>query len=343
MTRRPRSSGIDTIVGSPPYTARPPSKVPRRRPHRPEQVAVAEARERVELLRALIPSLGRSAARQAMNDLGALISHIETVRAQMDPIKDPGASFDPGNPDTAGRLVALALVAQDRVPLARVARTYGSGVYSIYYAGPHPAYSLVSGTETPVYVGKADPARANARTAREQGPQLFGRLKDHRRMIDTVGSYARQNGLANPLDIADFTCRRLVCATNAQLVAERHLISLFKPIWNNEIGLCWGISKHGDAATTRGNKRSPWDVLHPGRSWAMAASLQDSASENAIVDRVRAHLEAHPPYRDREVIVETILFAFSQNAAATPDQRPEDDDTVPDIPDDSPAPDESSY
>ncbi|WP_425474479.1 Eco29kI family restriction endonuclease, partial [Staphylococcus gallinarum] len=76
--------------------------------------------------------------------------------------------------------------------------------------------------------------------------------------------------MPHPLNIEDFLCRRLVCATNAQLVAERHLINTFRPIWNNEVQICWGISKHGDAAKTRANKRSPWDVMHPGRAWAMA-------------------------------------------------------------------------
>jgi hypothetical protein len=42
-------------------------------------------------------------------------------------------------------------------------------------------------------------------------------------------------------------CRRLVCATNAQLVAEKHLIRTFWPIWNSETKTCWGMSKHGDA------------------------------------------------------------------------------------------------
>lgn len=150
-------------------------------------------------------------------------------------------------------------------------------------------------------------------------------------MIETVSKFALANDLPNPLRIEDFTCRRLVCATNAQLVAERHLIGLFKPIWNNEIGLCWGISKHGDAATTRANKRSPWDVMHPGRGWAMAASLEDNASPDIIINRIRVHLEAFPPFKDREIIVETILTAFKQNAAATEDQSAEDDDIVPDV------------
>ncbi|PNE59106.1 Eco29kI family restriction endonuclease [Paraburkholderia fungorum] len=256
------------------------------------------------------------------------MGEIESARADFDPIKDPGASFDPTNPETAGRSVALALIAQDKVPLSRIARTYGSGVYAIYYVGDHPAYATVSRTETPIYVGKADPKGADARTSREQGPQLYGRLADHRRMIKTVGEYASKNSLPHPLNIEDFLCRRLVCATNAQLVAERHLINTFRPIWNNEVQICWGISKHGDAAKTRANKRSPWDVMHPGRAWAMAETLEDKLSPDVISARLAQHFVANPPYRSRARIVRQLLAAFAQNAAITAEEVIEDDDTL---------------
>lgn len=293
---------------------------------RPEQLVLGELRERLEHLRSLLPALSRPAANKAMAELLALMGEIENTRASFDPIKDPGSSFDPTNPDTAGRLVALALIAQDKVPMARVARTYGSGVYAIYYSGAHPAYAAVSGTETPIYIGKADPKQADARTAREQGPQLYGRLSDHRRMIRTVGEYAVANGLPNPLRVEDFQCRRLVCATNAQLVAERHLIGTFKPVWNNEMSICWGISKHGDAAKTRKNKRSPWDVMHPGRSWAMAEELEDKMSPELIVSNLSRHFSANPPHQSRVRVVRDFLAAFTQNGAMTPDEAVLDDD-----------------
>ncbi len=295
---------------------------------RPEQAVIVELRERLAHLRELLPTLTRPAANKAMAELVAIIGEIEEARADLDPIKEPGASFDPTNPDTAGRLVALALIAQDKVPMARIARTYGSGVYAIYYQGDHPAYAAVARTETPIYVGKADPQSADARTSREQGPQLYGRLADHRRMIKTVGGYAEANGLPHPLRVEDFLCRRLVCATNAQLVAERHLIGTFRPIWNNEVGICWGISKHGDAATTRANKRSPWDVMHPGRPWAMAESLEDKMSPKVITARVAEHFTAHSPYRSRARIVRDFLGVFVQNAAMTAAEATDDDDAV---------------
>jgi hypothetical protein len=91
------------------------------------------------------------------------------------------------------------------------------------------AYGEISGTETPIYVGKADPDEPRAANPREQGVRLFGRLADHRGAIQEVETYARDNGIDNALLVDDFECRRLVCATNAQLVAERHLIDVFKP------------------------------------------------------------------------------------------------------------------
>ena len=299
------------------------TKTPKKRA---EQLVIEELRERLAHLRTLLPSLSKHAASKAMAELISIVGEIEGARADLDPIKEPGASFDPADPDTAGRLVALALIAQERAPLGRVARTYGSGVYAIYYRGDHPLYAPVSGTETPIYVGKADPDTPNGRTPREQGPRLFGRLKDHRRMIETVGAHAEREALPHPLRLDDFDARRLVCATNAQLVAERHLIATFRPVWNNEIGICWGISKHGDAATTRANKRSPWDVVHPGRAWAMAESLDDKATPEDIERRIAEHFEQNPPYRDTVHSVQDFLGAFVQHAAMSPEEPADPDE-----------------
>lgn len=292
---------------------------------RPERIALDELRGSLSKVGSLLPTLSKPTASKTLTELIALMYEIERVRENYDPIKDPGYSFDPSNPDTAGKLVALALVAQEQVALSRIARTYGSGVYAIYYKGDHPAYAGIANTETPIYVGKADPKKSGAKTAREQGPQLYGRLSDHRKMIRTVSAYAVESGLRNPLKLDDFHCRRLVCATNAQLVAEEHLIRLFLPIWNSEVGVCWGISKHGDAATTRSNKRSPWDVMHPGRRWAMDESLDDKMSPAQILSGISNHLAVTSPYRDRAVIVEKILAAFAQNAAAMPGEIIDDD------------------
>lgn len=238
----------------------------------------------------------------------------EAARASTDPIATPLTMFDPSDPKTAGRMVAIALLAQPRVPLGRVEPAYGSGVYAIYYEGDHPLYQAISGTETPIYVGKADPSARDASTPREQGPRLTGRLLEHAGTIVTAENYALANPgtVTHPIRLADFSCRRLVCATNAQLVAEKHLIGMFWPLWNSDTKACWGMSKHGDAAKTRKNKRSPWDVVHQGRQWALDEELEDSLSAAEIAARIQGVLNRVPPRSDHPALIEEMIAAFRQ-------------------------------
>lgn len=266
-----------------------------------------------ETLARLIPSLKGRSAENTRHLLHEVIETLHQAYAALDPIKEPIDVFDPAKPSIAGRLVALALVAQPLVPLSKLDKMYGSGVYAIYYFGPHPAYKKISGTETPIYVGKADPRSSEARTPREQGPQLYGRIKDHQKAIGTVEKYALNQRDQFALRLQDFQYRRLVVATNAQLTAERYLISLFEPIWNEETRISWGISKHGDSATKRSNDRSPWDVLHPGRKWAMSNILRDKKSSDQILREIDLHLTESPPFTDRQQIIDRFLEGFKQH------------------------------
>lgn len=256
-------------------------------------------------------------ARRIRKGLADHVVATEAARAATDPIITPRASFDPSDPKVVGRMVALALLAQVRVPLNTIEPTYGSGVYAIYYEGDHPLYQAISGTETPIYVGKADPASGDASTVREQGPRLTGRLLEHAGTIATAANYIETVTPAgiHPIRLEDFTCRRLVCATNAQLVAEKHLIGMFWPLWNSETKACWGMSKHGDSAKTRSNKRSPWDVVHPGRLWALDELLVDSLSLDEIRVRIDAIIERVPPRTDHANLLEEVLGAFRQQDA----------------------------
>lgn len=275
-------------------------------------VLVQQIRDAVAEIERLKSSLSKPAATKTRQLLGEINDQVAHVVSQLDPVRLPDSWFDPTDPDSAGRLVAAALMAQPRVPLGLVPRSYGAGVYAIYYKGDHPVYTGIRNTETPIYVGKADPASPNAKTPREQGQKLYGRLNDHRKMIKAVESYAVEQGDLNVLRVEDFECRRLVTATNAQLFAERHLISIFRPLWNQETRICWGISKHGDTEG-RNNARSPWDVLHPGRKWALAKKLSDSRPREKIISDIEKHITAFPPYNDREAVIEHILAGFAQD------------------------------
>jgi hypothetical protein len=269
-----------------------------------------------QVLAAVGPEASPTVIRRVRDGLARHAEAIEGARGATDTIAMPRGTFDPSEPKTIGRMVSIALLAQPLMPLRSVKSSYGSGVYAIYYAGDHPLYARIARTETPIYVGKADPADGDASTPREQGAKLTGRLIEHAGTIAAVERYAMETELPEGLSairLEDFHCRRLVCATNAQLAAERHLIRTFWPVWNSDTKACWGMSKHGDAAKTRSNKRSPWDVVHPGRPWALDAKLVDKLSVFEIAQRIEKVLDRSPPRVDHAELMEEMLLSFRQD------------------------------
>lgn len=248
-------------------------------------------------------SLSVPARKRLDASIRRLIADLEKALSNIDPVAMPVSVFDPSNPKIIGRFTALALLAQARVPLSDVPRFYGSGVYAIYYNGDYPAYSPLSGTETPIYVGQAAPADRSARNAREQGERLAARLNDHRKNIGKASATLR---------IEDFEARFLVVQSGWETAAEDYLIHLFKPLWNSETGLVFGLGKHGDAATTRANKRSPWDTLHPGRKWA-EDTIDDAKTPAQIEREVAEHFGQHPAVRDRAELLEAFFDELRQN------------------------------
>lgn len=221
---------------------------------------------------------------QLRADILAAIERLTALAIDIDPVRQPPVVFNPAEPETVGALIAKTMLEQARTPLASAGRFYGSGVYAIYYRGDFPAYAPVKGKDTPLYVGKADPRKASANTPEEQGLTLSRRLADHIKSVT----------LARNLNLEDFDCRYLVVRSAWQGTAETYLISRFLPIWNSEVGICFGFGKHGDDPKTRGNKRSPWDTVHPGRPWAEKSPPYDLTAEQ-IAGKIAEHYAAHPP------------------------------------------------
>lgn len=231
--------------------------------------------------------------------LEEMVTRFQAAVRKADPVRQPEAIFDPSDPDLLGRIAALAVVAQERHDLESLKAFYGSGVYAIYYNGAHPAYVEVAETETPLYVGKADPEKPKALTPKEQGPKLFKRLREHARSIRR----------AENLDVADFQCRFLVVQSGWESAAEKHLIQLFRPVWNNEIKICFGIGKHGDDDETRDNGRSPWDTLHPGRPWA---TNEPQKSVEQIEEEIASHFREMPPFREQSDVISHFIAGLRQ-------------------------------
>lgn len=272
---------------------------------RPARQALAEISRLTDQIAQDAGILSVTQARKARQAIVDAVSGLDEIRAKLDPIREPPGIFDPASPSLVGSFVGVGLIAQERVPLDSVNAFYGSGVYAIYYNGPHPDYQPLVGTQHPIYVGKADPESAVARRPQEQGTGLYKRLNnDHARSIRKA---------TTTLAISDFSCRFLVVQSGWQTAAEDYLISLFTPIWNDETNICWGLGKHGDAAETRGNKRSPWDTMHPGRMWAGNEILEDSKPIPTIQSELAAHFVANPPFKETEDILKRFYAALKQS------------------------------
>lgn len=239
--------------------------------------------------RAAIEALSAVKKKRLRQELVSRMDVLRELEAELDAIKQPNHIFDPSNPNYMGRFTAAALLIQPRHPLAEVEKFYGAGVYALYYKGDFTAYEKVSGKETPLYTGKADPKIAHSENPTEQGDSLSRRINEHRKSIQLVSG---DGGIS----LEDFEVRYLVTASGFQVTAENFLINYFKPIWNKETKICFGIGKHGDDANTRKNKKSPWDTLHPGRKWALASEELKTPEE--IARDISDHLDAFPPIDD---------------------------------------------
>lgn len=234
--------------------------------------------------------------------LEQVTSQLNSTTEKLDPVLRPESIFDPSDPNTAGRVVALTLVAQAKHPLSAIPEFYGAGVYAIYYRGNFEPYLPLAGRDHPIYVGKADPDNQAAKNAVSQGMKLSARLREHARSIGKAVA---------SLNIDDFDCRFLIVQTGFQKSAEDYLINFFKPIWNSETRICFGLGKHGDSSEKRVNKRSPWDTMHPGREWANA-TFENQKEPRLIIEQIAAHLAKHSPYADIHQIFERFTVDMRQ-------------------------------
>ena len=169
-------------------------------------------------------------------------------------------AYDPLSYENIARSVVGALIAREPEPLPPPRPFQGPGVYAIYYTGGFPPYQPIGGPgcDQPIYVGKAVPAGARKGLAGPDdraGTATFRRLGEHAKSLDA----------AHNLALGDFRCRYLVVVPVWIPLAERFLISHYRPVWNTVID---GFGNHDPGAGRRNMRRPRWDILHAGRPWA---------------------------------------------------------------------------
>ena len=187
--------------------------------------------------------------------------------------------FNPLDKKNLGASVADALLACDACPLGELPAFEGAGVYAIYYVGDFPAYGQISRLNKegrfllPIYVGKAVPAgaRMGADLGLSAGRVLHKRLREHAESIRSVTN----------LDIKDFYCRFLVVDDIWIPLGESLVISRFTPVWNSLID---GFGNHNPGKGRHAGMRPRWDVLHPGRPWALNLADRPETAEQIARD-----------------------------------------------------------
>lgn len=188
--------------------------------------------------------------------------------------------FNPLDRVNLGASVAQALLQQEPVSLGRIKPFNGAGIYAIYYTGNFKPYEPIAKRcrdgkfEVPIYVGKAIPAGARkggTGLASSAGKVLYNRLAEHAESIRAVDN----------LDIKDFSCCFLVVDDIWIPLGESLLIAKFSPIWNNIIE---GFGNHDPGRGRYEGMRPRWDVLHPGRAWAVKCKPRPETPKQIIAD-----------------------------------------------------------
>lgn len=198
-----------------------------------------------------------------------------------------------------GKSVERALLARPLGPLPPAGRFPGAGLYAIYYTGSLPLYEPISPPsrprgDIPIYVGRAQSKGARrgiVQSLEATTPEavLYNRLRQHALSIERVEAYFASQSVEG-LRLNDFLCRYLVADDIWVPLGEALLIAHYRPVWNVVVD---GFGNHAPGGGREGQRRSPWDELHPGREWAFRLPAARQTADE-IEELVRAHLTEYP-------------------------------------------------
>ncbi len=207
--------------------------------------------------------------------------------------------YNPLDKLNLARSIETELLQRAPGPLNAVDDIHGAGVYVIYYTGDFPSYAPIAAEnlngafKLPIYVGKAIPKggrKGGLSKDSSAGAALASRLRQHANSVEE----------ASNLDIAQFHVRHLVVDDIWIPLGENMLIESFKPVWNRAID---GFGNKDPGRRRATQYKSPWDVLHPGRKFAV--KLADGGMDSTFLEqRVADYLAGRPLARLPKVIVE---------------------------------------
>jgi len=190
--------------------------------------------------------------------------------------------FNPLDKRNLAASVAQALLGSQPYEMDHLNAFVGAGIYAIYYCGSFKPYQVIGAQNRdkanplqPIYVGKAVPAGARkgaAVSTPASSKALFNRLNEHVESIQAAKSTLR---------LEDFVCRYLVVDDIWIPLGESLMIATFAPVWNTIID---GFGNHDPGKGRYQGLRPRWDVVHPGRKWAIKCQERDETLANILQD-----------------------------------------------------------
>ncbi|NJM08278.1 Eco29kI family restriction endonuclease [Candidatus Gracilibacteria bacterium] len=207
-------------------------------------------------------------------------------------------TYNPLDKENLAKSVANAFLARP-IEAFPVGRFQGAGVYALYYTGLHTLYDLyerlkvddlTSPRAVPIYIGRS--VSQGARKGKKKfgdppGAVLYNRLRIHASSIEQEVN----------LDVRDFLCRSIIIDEIWVPLAESLLITTYAPVWNQAVE-GFGIKTPGKGRAMQ--KRSEWDVLHPGHGFAVNLATAKK-TETELRVQVQRHIDAFFTQQVQEV------------------------------------------
>lgn len=209
--------------------------------------------------------------------------------------------YNPLDKVNLARSIEAELLTRPPEPLGEIQDIQGAGIYVIYYSGPFVAYAPIRSNtddqrfDKAIYVGKAIPKggrKGGLTKDAGRGVALRDRLRQHASSIDET----------NTLVLSDFWVRHLLVDDIWIPLGENILIETFKPVWNRAID---GFGNKDPGRRRATQYRSPWDVLHPGRSFAEKLA-SSTMTGDFLVERASDYLAGRALKKLPKVVAEQI-------------------------------------
>ena len=200
---------------------------------------------------------------------------------------------------------------QDTYPLSSLEGMRGElnkllGCYILFFRGEFDLYESISEAnkdsfERPIYIGKAVPKGDRTGSTASKAileNSLYKRLKEHFNSISVVEG----------IEINNFFFRVVPTTLHLASWVESVLISEFIPAWNRHID---GFGNHDPGSGRYQQKRSVWDLIHPGRLWALRMENVATYNKAEIALKISTH------YYRKEVKLEQQIEAISEENPET--------------------------